>query len=124
LDVFPEWSDAVQDTDVVPSGKVEPEPGLQEMVGDPSSASLAVGANVTAVPLPEAASTVIGPGTDRVGAVLSCTVTSKVPGAEGLPAESIAVQETCVVPIGKVAPDVWVQEMVGDAVIASLAVTE
>jgi hypothetical protein len=94
------------------------------MVGEPSSASLAVGVNVTAVPLPEAASTVIGPGTVRLGAVESRTVTSNDLVAELFPAESIAVQETVVVPIGKLAPEPRVHEMSGEESIESLADTE
>jgi hypothetical protein len=123
-EVFPEWSEAVQDTVVVPSGKVAPEPGLQEMFGEPSRASVAAGVKLTTAPLPELASTVIGPGTVRVGGVESSTVTLKESLAEVFPAESIAVQETFVVPIGKLVPEPLVHEMSGDESIASLAVTE
>jgi hypothetical protein len=122
-DVFPEWSEAVQDTVVVPSPKVEPEPGLQETVGEPSSVSVADALNVTAAPLLEVASAVIGPGTVRLGGVESSTVTLNDLVAEVFPAESIAVQETVVVPIGKLVPEPLVHEMSGEESIASLADT-
>jgi hypothetical protein len=123
-DVFPESSEAVQDTVVVPSPKLEPEPGLQETVGELSRASLADALNVTTAPLPEVASTVRGPGTVRDGGVESRTVTSNVPGDDVLPEASVAVQETCVVPIGKTLPDPWLQLMSGEGSMASSAVTE
>jgi hypothetical protein len=123
-DVFPEWSEAVQDTVVVPSPKVEPEPGLQETDGEPSRASLADALKVTTAPLPEVASAVIGPGTVRDGGVESRTVTLNVPGDDVLPDASVAVQETLVVPIGKTLPDPWLQLMSGEESMASLAVTE
>lgn len=84
-DVFPEWSEAVHETVVLPSGKVAPELGLQETVGEASSVSVAVAVNVTTAPLPEVASAVVRPGTVRVGGVLSRTVTSNVAGADVLP---------------------------------------
>ena len=121
--MFPEWSEAVQDTVVVPSPKVEPEPGLQETVGEPSSVSVADALNVTAAPLLEVASAVIGPGTVRLGGVESSTVTLNDLVAEVFPAESIAVQETVVVPIGKLVPEPLVHEMSGEESIASLADT-
>ena len=122
--MFPEWSEAVQDTVVVPSPKVEPEPGLQETVGEPSRASLADAPKVTTAPLPEVASAVIGPGTVRVGGVESRTVTLKDLVAEVFPAESIAVQETVVVPIGKVVPEPLVQETSGEESMSSSVVIE
>jgi hypothetical protein len=114
----------VQETVVFPSGKVAPDPGLQETVGDGSSASVAVAEKVTTAPLAEVASAVVRPGTDTVGGVPSWTVTLNVPGAEVLPEASVAVQETPVVPIGKALPEGGVQEMLGEGSIASLAVTE
>jgi hypothetical protein len=114
----------VHETVVLPSGNVAPDPGLQETVGDESSASVAVAEKVTTAPLPEVASAVVRPGTERVGGVPSWTVTLNVPGAEVLPDASVAVQETPVVPSGKTAPEPGLQEMAGDGSIASLALTE
>jgi hypothetical protein len=122
-EVFPEWSEAVHDTVVVPSPNAEPEPGSQETVGEASSASVADALNVTTAPLLEVASAVIGPGTVRDGGVESRTVTSNVPGNDVLPEASVAVQETWVVPSGKTLPDPWLQLMSGEESIASLAVT-
>jgi hypothetical protein len=50
LPVLPAWSVAVQVTEVVPSGKVEPEDGLHVGVSAPSTLSFAVAVNVTAFP--------------------------------------------------------------------------
>ncbi len=123
-DVFPEWSEAVHETVVLPSVNVEPELGLQETVGDGSSASVALGENVTTAPLPEVASAVVRPGTVRMGGVLSLTVTLNVPGAEVLPDASIAMHETGFVPIAKVVPEAGLHEIVGFGSIASCADTE
>jgi hypothetical protein len=123
-EVLFEASFPVHDTWVVPIGKVLPDVGLHVVVGDGSMASLAVATNDTAAPLPDVASCVIGPGTDKVGAVLSRTVTLNVPGGDELPDVSVAVQETPVTPTGKTLPELWLQAMSGDGSIASLAVTE
>jgi hypothetical protein len=122
-EVLFEASFPVHDTWVVPTGKVLPDVGLHVVVGDGSMASLAVATNDTAAPLPDVASCVIDGGTETVGAVLSRTVTLNVPGAEVLPASSLAVQETPVVPIGKLLPDDGVQTMLGVRSMASLALT-
>src|SRR5689334_15731020 len=55
------------------------------------------------------------------GAVVSCTFTEKLPWLE-LPAPSVAVQFTVVVPIAKVLPELGEHEIVGFAVTASVAV--
>jgi hypothetical protein len=49
----------------------------------------------------------------RIGLTLSTTVTWKVPGALVLPALSLAVQLTVVVPTGKVLPEAGAQVTVG-----------
>lgn len=64
------WSFAVQETVVVPTAKVAPEFLLHVIVGDESTASVAVTVYVTTA-LEPTAGTVIGPGTERVGAVVS-----------------------------------------------------
>jgi hypothetical protein len=69
----------------VPTGKVLPELLLQVMVGDESTASLAVTVKLTGAPLAPVAAAVIGPGTETVGAVVSRTLTVKVFAADVLP---------------------------------------
>ena len=123
-DVLPEASFAVHETLVVPSRNVDPDPGLQVAVGDGSTRSVALAANVTAAPPGPVAAAVIGAGTLMVGEVLSTTVTVKEAGAEVLFEWSVAVHETVVVPSGKVSPDAWLQEKVGEGSIASAAETE
>ena len=61
-------------------------------------------------------------GTVSVGAVESTTVTSKVSEIE-LPAASVAVHVTLVVPTGNVEPDAGTQATVGNTPELSLAVT-
>jgi hypothetical protein len=124
FEVFPEWSEAVHETVVFPSGKVEPDPGLQLTVGLGSTLSVAVAEKLTAAPLPDVASVVMFEGTVSTGSVRSATVTLKDFVGEVLPAESIAVHDTLVVPIGKVDPDALLQLMVGEAVTLSVAETE
>ena len=72
--VLPAASLAVHDTDVVPSGKVEPEAGVQLRLVTPTL-SVAVTAYVTTAPEADVASVVIADGTVMVGAVVSVTVT-------------------------------------------------
>jgi hypothetical protein len=64
----------VHDTDVVPSGKVEPEAGVQLRLVTPTL-SVAVTAYVTTAPEADVASVVIADGTVMVGGVESVTVT-------------------------------------------------
>jgi hypothetical protein len=85
---------------------------------------MAVAENVTTAPLPDVASAVVRPGTETVGAVLSRTVTSNVPGTEVFPAASVAQQETWVVPSGKTEPEAGLQTELGDGSIVSCGVTE
>jgi hypothetical protein len=82
--------------------------------------SLAVGAsNVQGVPH----STLWLATQVSVGAVVSCTVTVKLQGVEWLPAASVAVQVTVVVPSGKLEPEFAEQLMLGFASTLSVAVT-
>jgi hypothetical protein len=108
---LPALSVAEQSTVVVPTGKVEPEAGVQVTGTEPSTASVAEAVNVTTAPLELVACTVIFDGSVKVGGVLSTTVTVKLPDAL-LPALSVAEQETVVVPSGNVEPDPGVQENV------------
>jgi hypothetical protein len=96
---------------VVPNGNVEPEAGAQVTETEPSTSSSAEAVNVTTAPSRPEASTVMSSGTVTTGAVLSWTVTVKVPDAV-LPALSVAEQDTVVVAIGNVEPEGGVQENV------------
>ena len=69
--VLPCESVAEQSTVVVPSGKVEPEAGEQETGTGPSTISVAVAVKVTTAPDGPVASTVMLPGSDSVGGVVS-----------------------------------------------------
>src|SRR5260370_19805088 len=108
---------AVQVTVVVPSGKVEPEAGVQLTVGAVTSpaSSTAVGrAQVTTAPSGLLTSTVMLAGTPAMPRSVSLTVTVKVwLTLLGLSSALVAVQVTVVVPIGKVEPEAGVQLTVG-----------
>jgi hypothetical protein len=113
---------AVQFTVVEPIGNVEPDGGLQLVVGEPETASLAVAEYVTVLPADESASTVMFPGKLSVGFVVSWTVTLK--DAEVLwPELSLAVHVTGVVPIAKSEPEGWSQ-LTLTLPLLSLAATE
>ena len=101
---------AVTVTVVVPTGNVLPEAGLVVMVTAPPQLSVAVGANVTALPqVPVVDVVVILEGQVITGACVSFTVTVKVQ-VDVLPWASVAVAVTVVVPTGKNDP------LVGDVV--------
>jgi hypothetical protein len=103
-------------TDVVPSGNVDPEGGVQVGVSGVGP-SAAVAVNVTTAPAAALTVRVIVPGRVSVGGVVSETVT--VNDAEPvLPDTSVAVQTTVVAPSGKLEPEAGKQ--VG---VPSLAVT-
>src|SRR5262245_11357270 len=104
-DVLFEASFAVQEAWVVPTGNVAPDVLLHETEGDGSIASVAVTANVAVAPLGPVASFVIVPGSVTVGGFVSATVMLNVARAV-LPAASLAVHETVVVPSGKPCPEV------------------
>ena len=98
---LPEVSLAVQLTVVTPSGKLEPEAGVQVTVRAPSQTSVAVAENV-AVAEPEPAGlsvTLIGPGQLTVGPWLSLTVTVKLQAGP-----AVVLQLTVVIPFGKNEP--------------------
>jgi hypothetical protein len=107
LPVLPCASVAVQVTVVVPSGNVEPDAGVHVGMIGPSTASLADAVNVSAFPPLELVST-MSAGTVTTGAVVSTTLTWKLALLE-LPAASLAVHVTAVVPSGNVDPDACVQ---------------
>ncbi|SRR5258706_16479198 len=93
LVVFACVSSAVQVTNVVPFGNVEPEAGEQIGVTDPLIASTAVTVNVTT-----GLFVTISAGTVRTGPTVSVTSTGNVPIVEAK--LSVAVQVTSVVPSG------------------------
>jgi hypothetical protein len=69
--VFPAPSVAEQLTVVVPTGKVEPDAGLQLAASAPETVSFALAEYETALPEDESASTVMFAGRLRFGAVVS-----------------------------------------------------
>src|SRR5712691_1749445 len=76
---------------------------------------------VTALPPGSCVSTFWSPGSVSVGGVVSCTVTLNGAASVKLPAASVALQWTVVVPIAKVLPDVWSQLIVGFGSTLSVA---
>jgi hypothetical protein len=107
LVVRPTLSVAEQLTVVVPTGKVEPEAGVQVGVSAPSTGSVAVTVKLTTAPPAFVAATVMFAGVVSVGGVDSLTVTVNE-FFPTLPVVSVAVQLTVVVPIGNVDPDAGV----------------
>ena len=103
---------AVHVTVVVPTGKVEPEGGVQVTVAP----FVAVGVGyVTTPPVEVVAVTVILTGHAITGGcVAGVSVTVKLHVSD--PAEFVAVQVTVVVPIGKVEPEAGVQVTVAPLV--------
>ena len=75
-------SDAEQVTEVVAIANTLPEDGAHVTGNAPSTTSFAVAVKFTVAPAALVASTVISAGKDRVGAVVSCTVTVKLPALE------------------------------------------
>jgi len=106
--VLPRVSVAVHDTVVVARGKIDPLAGVQSAATFPSTASLAVALNVKLAPAGLVACAVAFGGTVKAGAVVSCTVTVKLP-VPTFPRPSRAVHVTVVAPNGKVAPLAGVQ---------------
>jgi sulfopyruvate decarboxylase TPP-binding subunit len=95
---------AEQVTIVVPMGKVLPEAGTQVTDIEPFTRSDAEAEYETIAPEGLVASVVISDGSVRVGAVVSCTVTLKLPFAV-IPLVSDAEQLTVVEPRAKMLPD-------------------
>ena len=102
--VLPEASVAVTVTVVVPNGNILPEAGTLEIVV-PVQLSVAVGVKVTtASHRPGSLLTIISEGQVTTGSSSSFTVTLKV-HTSVLPAASVAVTVTSVVPIGNTLPE-------------------
>ena len=118
--MLPAASTAVHETVVAPIGKVEPDAGVQTTSTGPSIASRAEAVKVAVAPAPLVAATVKSAGGVSMGAVVSPTVTAKLPEAM-LPAASVAEHDTVVLPIGKVEPDAGAQTAVTGPSIASRA---
>jgi hypothetical protein len=76
--ILPRVSVAEHATVVVPSGKVEPEAGVQVTGREPSTMSVAVAVKVTTLPEELVASSVMLDGSVRTGAVVSRTVIVKL----------------------------------------------
>ena len=112
--MLPLASVALQDTVVTPCGKVEPDGGVQLLLGFGSQASLAVGLKVTTAPAGLVQVVVMLAGQLTVGAAVSDTVTVKLQALVlVLPAESMAVQLTVLTPDGKPEPEGGEQETLG-----------
>ena len=104
LELLPAASVTVQTTLVEPFGKLEPEGGTHR-IEPPGQLSVNVAVKLTLLAhWPGAVLTVIGPGLLGTGRSVSVTVTVKVQ-LELLPAASVAVHTTLVVPFGKLKPD-------------------
>jgi hypothetical protein len=113
---------AVQDTVVVPLGKLEPDGGVQTKLS-PGQLSVTVGAKVTTVAhWPGAVDIVMLAGQVIVGGCVSLMVTVKVQGVAALPLASLTLQVTVVVPFGKAVPAAGVQTGVPTAGQLSVAV--
>lgn len=110
-------------TVVVVIGNVLPDGGAHTTVTVRSTMSVAVAVKVATAPDGPVASKVISAGTVKVGAVVSCTVTVKLPLVV-LPRVSDAEQLTVVVVIGKVLPDAGTQVTGRAPSTISLAVGE
>jgi len=97
---------------VLPTGNVEPEAGVHVTVGV-LTISVAVGAvYVTVIPDEVGAAIAISLCGAIMGAVVSCTITSKNDEAE-LPAVSLAVHVILVSPNGYIEPESWSHVIVG-----------
>ena len=101
---------AVQVTEVVPTGNIDPEGGMHATVGVPGQLSVAVGVvKLTAVLVAnghDGCAVIVIPGQLRTGGVLSATVTLN----EQL--GPFVVQFTIVMPTGKNDPDAGLQATV------------
>lgn len=125
---FPDASMALHDDDADPGADRERVPGEQFALMDPLQVSVAV---ATTARLAEQAppwdevSTVTGAGQVMFGGVVSTTVTLE-PQEAVLPEPSVALQETCVVPNGKLFPDagqlVEAKPQLSDALALKVAV--
>ena len=108
LPVLPCASVAEQVTGLVPMAKVEPEAGRQVVATLPSTMSLADAVKLAAAPEGPVASFEMSLGTVTMGGVVSWTITLNE-ALPVLPCASVAVQETGLLPIAKVEPEVGAQ---------------
>ena len=97
----------------MPIANVEPESGVQCTGSAPSTKSSAEAVKEMTAPNGPVASRVMSAGRDSAGGVVSTTPTSKV-AAPVLPAASVAVQVTTVLPSEKMDPDVGEHETATD----------
>src|SRR5215831_4595821 len=104
VELLPEASIALSVTVVVPIANVLPDVGVPVTVGCGSTRSVATAVYVTTAPVGPVASTLIGDGGSSVGALVSRTVTTKLP-LDWFPEASRAVQSTSVDPTANVLPD-------------------
>src|SRR6266581_3486310 len=102
--VFPWESVALQMTVIVPRPKTLPEAGVHVGTIEPSTISVAEAEKLTVAPEGPEASTIMVAGTVTIGAVVSRTVTWKLPFTL-FPRLSPAEQLTVVSPSGKVEPE-------------------
>ena len=113
---------AVQQTGVVPTGKTLPEVGTQTMVESALQLVVAVAVKLTTAPSEPVHSAVMSGGQEIEGVPEYVTVTLKQQRDE-LPASSVAVQQTSVVPLGKRLPDAGAHVIVGLGSHVSEAIT-
>jgi hypothetical protein len=99
-----------------------PDAGVQETLGT-LAASVALTVYETTAPLGLVASTARSVGSDSTGAVVSTTITTKL-AVPVLPAASVAVQVTMVLPSGNVAPEGVSQLTTGAGSTLSVAEAE
>ena len=119
--VFPWESEAEQTTFVVTkTGKVDPEAGEHVTATGPSTRSVADAEYVTTAPLGPVAEAVISAGSVSAGAVVSWTVMME-DAEPTLPAASVALHITVVVPKGKVEPELGEQIAVTEPLTMSVA---
>jgi hypothetical protein len=105
-DILPAASVALQVTVVVPTGKLDPEDGVQVIVGEAVQLSVAVGVKLTfAAHCPTAVVVVMLVGQAMVGACVSLTVTVKLQ----LAPPPAALHVTVVTPRLNIAPEGGVQ---------------
>ena len=119
-EVFPEASVAMEFTVVVPTGNTDPEDGFEITEEEQLSVDSML-KFTTALHEPESVFTFIVPGQVITGSSLSVTVTVNVQ-VDVLPAASVAVDVTEVVPIGKIVPEAGV-ELTDDEEQLSVEVT-
>ena len=98
---FPAASVAVQVTVVVPSGRNDPDAGLQSVVTAPSVSSVADAAKVTVAPAAVAAWAHASVGTLTTGGVVSPVTVTRNDADPVLPTRSVAAQLTTHVPTRK-----------------------